>query len=80
MFYRITLINNGLGGKQMGRYVSIFFLTILVTVVLMITSSLLIGDIFGEIGILLGTIVVLLGSFIITQLFYIIDLLKKKFE
>ncbi|MDQ0971470.1 hypothetical protein QFZ31_001348 [Neobacillus niacini] len=62
----------------MARYVSIFFLAILVTVVLTITTLLLIGDIFSEIGILVGTIVVLLGSFIITQLFYIIDLLKKK--
>jgi hypothetical protein len=61
----------------MGRYVSIFFLAILVTVVLTITILLLIGDI-SEIGILVGTTVVLLGSFIITQLFYIIDLLKKK--
>lgn len=62
----------------MARYVSIFFLAILVTVVLTITTLLLIGDIFSEIGILVGTIVVLLGSFIITQLFHIIDLLKKK--
>ena len=62
----------------MGRYVSIFFLAILVTVVLTITIPLIIGDIFSEIGILVGAIVVLMGSFIITQLFYIIDLLKKK--
>ncbi|MFP7296863.1 hypothetical protein [Neobacillus niacini] len=61
----------------MGRYVSIFFLTILITVIFTITLSALIGDIFSDIGILVGTIFVLLGSFIITQLFYIIDLLKK---
>jgi hypothetical protein len=35
-------------------------------------------EIYSEIGLLVGTIVVLLGAFIITQLFYIIDLLKKK--
>lgn len=60
----------------MGRYFSIFLLVILITVVLFFTLPLLIGDIFGGIEIIIGTILVLLGSFIITQLFYIIDLLK----
>jgi hypothetical protein len=62
----------------MGRYFSIFLLAILITVVLFFTLPLLIGGIFGEIEIIIGTILVLLGSFIITQLFYIIDLLKNK--
>ncbi|MFB3167384.1 hypothetical protein P5G62_009705 [Neobacillus sp. 179-C4.2 HS] len=62
----------------MGRYFSIFLLAILITVVLFFTLPLLIGGIYGEIEIIIGTILVLLGSFIITQLFYIIDLLKNK--
>jgi hypothetical protein len=62
----------------MGRYVSIFLLTILIIVVLFFTLPLLLGDTLGEIEIILGTLLVILGSFIITQLFYIIDLLKKK--
>jgi hypothetical protein len=62
----------------MGRYVSIFLLTILIVVVLFFTLPLLLGDTLGEIEIIIGTLLVILGSFIITQLFYIIDLLKKK--
>jgi hypothetical protein len=62
----------------MGRYFSLFLLTILVTVALFSTLPLLVGGIFGEVEIIVGTILVLLGSFIITQLFYIIDLLKNK--
>lgn len=62
----------------MGRYVSIFSLTILITVGLFIAIPMLIGNIIGEMEIIVGTILVLLGSFIITQLFYIIDILKKK--
>jgi hypothetical protein len=62
----------------MGRFVSIFLLTILIIVVLFFTLPLLLGDILGEIEIIIGTLLVILGSFIITQLFYIIDLLKKK--
>ncbi|CAG9610514.1 hypothetical protein NEOCIP111885_04289 [Pseudoneobacillus rhizosphaerae] len=66
-----------LGGECMGRYVSIFFLTTLIIAVLFFTLPLLLGDILGEIEIIIGTLLVFLGSFIITQLFYIIDLLKK---
>lgn len=62
----------------MGRYVSVFLLTILVTVVLFFTVALLAGGVIGEIEIIVGIILVLLSSFIITQLFYIIDLLKNK--
>jgi hypothetical protein len=62
----------------MVRYFSLFLLTILVTVVLFFSLPLLVGGVFGEIEIIVGTILVLLGSFIITQLFYIIDLLKNK--
>lgn len=62
----------------MGRYISLFLLTVLVTVVLFFSLALLFGSVFGEIEIIIGTILVLLGSFIITQLFYIIDLLKNK--
>jgi hypothetical protein len=62
----------------MGRYVSIFLLTILIIVVLFFTLPLLLGDILGEIEIIIGTLLVIIGSFKVTQLFYIIDLLKKK--
>jgi hypothetical protein len=62
----------------MGRYVSIFLLTILIIVVLFFTLPLLLGDTLGEIEIIIGILLVILGSFIITQLFYIIDLLNKK--
>jgi hypothetical protein len=61
----------------MGRYVSIFLLTILIMVGLFFTLALLLGDTLGEFEIIIGTLVIL-GSFIVTQLFYIIDLLKKK--
>jgi hypothetical protein len=61
----------------MGRYFSIFLLTILIMVGLFFTLALLLGDTLGEFEIIIGTLVIL-GSFIVTQLFYIIDLLKKK--
>lgn len=61
----------------MGRYFSIFLLTILIMVGLFFTLALLLGDTLGEVEIIIGTLVIL-GSFIVTQLFYIIDLLKKK--
>jgi hypothetical protein len=61
----------------MGRYFSIFLLTILIMVGLFFTLALLLGDTLGEVEIIIGTLVIL-GSFIVTQLFYIIDLIKKK--
>lgn len=62
----------------MRRFFSLFLLTMLVAVLLFFTLPLLVGGIFGEVEIIVGTILVLFGSFIITQLFYIIDLLKNK--
>jgi uncharacterized integral membrane protein len=62
-----------LGGEHMGRYVSIFLLLILISVALFFTLPLLFGEIFS-----LGIILIIFGSFIITQLFYIIDLIKRK--
>lgn len=61
----------------MGRYFSIFLLIILIMVGLFFTLALLLGDTLGEVEIIIRTLVIL-GSFIVTQLFYIIDLLKKK--
>lgn len=60
----------------MGRYFSIFFMTLLIAVVLLFTLS-LIGNIFEDIEVTIGAILVVLGAFIIAQLFYIIDLIKK---
>ncbi|AYA75635.1 hypothetical protein DOE78_09350 [Bacillus sp. Y1] len=60
----------------MGRYFSIFFMTLLIAVVLLFTLS-LIGNIFEDIEVTIGSILVVLGAFIIAQLFYIIDLIKK---
>jgi hypothetical protein len=62
----------------MGRYVSIFLVTLLVAAGLFLAIPLLFGDAFSEISEILSTILVLLLAFTITQLFYIIDLLKKK--
>lgn len=61
----------------MGRYLSLFFLTILLGAVLLLTIPLLLVDLVGEIDFVVGMILIFFGSFIITQLFYIIDLLQK---
>ncbi|MFS0777609.1 hypothetical protein ABC255_16615 [Neobacillus sp. 3P2-tot-E-2] len=50
----------------MGRYLSLFLLTILVAVVLFFSLPLLISGVFVEIEIITGFILVLLGAFIIT--------------
>ncbi|WP_121612555.1 hypothetical protein [Mesobacillus foraminis] len=61
----------------MGRYISIFLLTILATLGLFMMLLMIIGDTF-ELELITGIVLVALGSFIITQLFYIIELLNKK--
>ncbi|MBT2757573.1 hypothetical protein J7E71_16910 [Mesobacillus foraminis] len=61
----------------MGRYISIFLLTILATLGLFMMLLMIIGDTF-ELELITGIVLVALGSFIITQLFYIIELLMKK--
>lgn len=60
------------------RYVGIYLLTILITIVLGFTMLWLIDFIFGPGDYLVPILLSLLASFIITQLFYIIELLKKK--
>lgn len=61
----------------MGRYISVFALTILLGIVILFVFPLLLGDIVGEPDIVVSVIVILFGSFIITQLFYVIDFLHK---
>ncbi|WP_456270930.1 hypothetical protein [Bacillus sp. AK031] len=60
----------------MGRYISIFLLTVFIGVIFFLfVIPVVIG--IGEFDIVLGSITILFGSFIITQLFYITDILKK---
>lgn len=61
----------------MGRFVSIFLITILGTVVLFFILSGLVGNIFVEVEVAIGTILIVLAAIIITQLFCIIDLLQR---
>ena len=62
----------------MGRFISIFLLTILICIITFIyIIPLLFGGSVGEIDIVLGLLLILIGSFIITLLFYIIDLIQK---
>lgn len=61
----------------MGRFVSIFLITILATVVLFFILSGLVGNIFVEVEVAIGTILIVLAAIIITQLFCIIDLLQR---
>ncbi|MFZ3588789.1 hypothetical protein ACOI1C_05795 [Bacillus sp. DJP31] len=61
----------------MGRYISIFFLALLLGVVLFFTIALSLGHLVVEIDLFIGMILIVFGSFIITQLFFIIDLLQK---
>lgn len=58
----------------MARYVSIFFLVIMAV----LAGGQALALLLGEYEITLTAILVVLGAFIIAQLFYIIDLLKKK--
>lgn len=43
----------------------------------MFLISLVLGDLVVEVDVVLCILVIILGSFIITQIFYIIDLVKK---
>ena len=63
---------------EVGRYVSIFLLTLLITFVLGFGMPLLLMFIFGPGEYLVVTLLSLFACFIITQLFYIIALLKKQ--
>lgn len=62
----------------MGRFVSVFFITIMATVVLFFILVGLVGNIFVEIEVAIGAILIVLVSLIITQLFFIMDLLQRK--
>ena len=62
----------------MGRYVIIFLVAILITIVLGFVMPELAILIFGPGEYLIPILLSLFACFIITQLFYIIGLLKKK--
>lgn len=64
----------------MKRYISIFILSILLGLVLLgFLIPLMIGiDSVGEVDTVIGILCIFFGSFIITQLFYIIDLIKRQ--
>ncbi|OLS40618.1 hypothetical protein [Bacillus sp. MRMR6] len=64
----------------MGRYVSIFFMTVFVAVALFFTIPALFSAGSSDIDLLvfIGMILIILVSFVITQLFYIMDVLKKR--
>ncbi|KUP08959.1 hypothetical protein Q75_01740 [Bacillus coahuilensis p1.1.43] len=61
----------------MGRYISIFLLFVFAGTVLLFGVPLVMGDLVGEFDRVIGNLVIFFGSFIITQLFYIMDILKK---
>jgi hypothetical protein len=81
-YWRIYPKLRGNGDDTMGmvRYVSIFLLTLLITIVLGFTMPLILMIIFGPGEYLVVTLLSLFACFIITQLFYIIELLKKRVE
>ncbi|XIH35206.1 hypothetical protein C1N70_24060 [Cytobacillus firmus] len=62
----------------MGRYVIIFLVAIMITIVLGFAMPELTILIFGPGEYLIPILLSLFACFIITQLFYIIELLKKK--
>ncbi|PAE23287.1 hypothetical protein [Bacillus sp. 7894-2] len=65
----------------MSKYISIFFLFVMVSVLLFfILGSVFMGggDPAEEAVYTFGTIIVLLLSFVISQICYLIDLIKKK--
>ncbi|MFE4524488.1 hypothetical protein ACFRCQ_20630 [Cytobacillus firmus] len=65
----------------MSKYISIFFLSVMVSVLLFfIFGSMYMGggNPSEEAVYTIGTIIVLLLSLIISQLYYLIDLIKKK--
>ncbi|KOP82898.1 hypothetical protein ACFFHH_06315 [Cytobacillus solani] len=66
----------------MSKYISIFFLSVMIGVILfMILGAVFMGggDPAEEVVYIFGTITVILLSFIISQLFYLIDTINKKF-
>lgn len=65
----------------MSKYISIFFLTIMISMILfLILGAVYMGEGDSAEGVvyIFGTIVVFLLAFIIAQVFYLIDIFKKK--
>lgn len=65
----------------MSKYVSIFFLTLMVSIILFfIFASLFMGggDPAEDMLLTIGTVIVFLLSFLIAQTYYLIELIKKK--
>lgn len=64
----------------MGRYAAIFGLILMINTALFFVLSMFTSGLSGDDEVLtsLALLLVLLVSFIITQLFYMIDLLKRK--
>ncbi|MBD8026028.1 hypothetical protein H9636_05090 [Ureibacillus sp. Re31] len=60
----------------MGRYISMFFLTVFTGLLLMFLIPLVFGNLV-EGDVVLCILFIIFGSFIITQIFYIIELMKK---
>jgi hypothetical protein len=63
----------------MSKYISIFFLAIVVSITLFFTLGLLFGGGEGSEGIIfsIGAILILLFCYLIAQMHYLIDTLKK---
>lgn len=59
----------------MAKYISIFFFTILVSVILFFLIGIFFSD--GDTILIFGTITILLLSFLISLMFYLIDLVKR---
>lgn len=64
----------------MSKFISIFFLSIMISVVLfLLFGSIFDGGDYAETAIMtIGTIIVILISFLISLIYYLIDLIKKK--
>ncbi|MCD1163425.1 hypothetical protein [Peribacillus frigoritolerans] len=65
----------------MAKYISIFFLTVMVSVILFfILGSVFIGggDPAEDVVYTFGTIIVILLSFLISQMYYLINCIKNK--
>ncbi|MGM0838585.1 MAG: hypothetical protein ACQEV7_20825 [Bacillota bacterium] len=64
----------------MSKYISIFFLAIVVSIILFFTLGFLFGGGEGSEGIILaiGAILILLFSYLIAQMHCLIDTLKKR--
>lgn len=60
----------------LGRYISMFFLTVFTGLLLMFLIPLVFGNLV-EGDVVLCILFIIFGSFIITQIFYIIELMKK---